>query len=135
MDLTRARTIATGVALVVVASLGWTTPAGATDTAARCAALAGVEIPARVIGLPTTGGEVTDATLVAPSGSGTTAIGEYCRVSAALHPVDTAAPDIRMQVALPTSRPMLSAPRCKPAPVAVASIEVPAGSRIVTRSI
>ena len=103
MDLTRARTVVAGVALAVVASLGWTTPAGAADAAARCAALAGVDIPAREIGLPTTGGEVAEATLVAPTGSGTTAIGEHCRVTAALHPVDPAAPDIRMQVALPTT--------------------------------
>ncbi|SDY45386.1 feruloyl esterase [Geodermatophilus africanus] len=103
MDLTRARTAAAGVALAVVAALGWTTPAGAADAAERCAALAGVDVPARAIGLPTTGGEVTEATLVAPSGTGVTAIGEYCRVSAALHPVDPAAPDIRMQVALPTT--------------------------------
>jgi hypothetical protein len=103
MDLTRARTVVAGVALAVVASLGWTTPADAADAAARCAALAGVDIPAREIGLPTTGGEVAEATLVAPSGSGTTAIGEHCRVTAALHPVDPAAPDIRMQVALPTT--------------------------------
>lgn len=103
MDLTRARTIAAGVSLAVIGALGWTTPAGAADAAARCAALDGVDIPARVIGLPTTGGEVTDATLVAPSGSGVAAIGEYCRVSAALHPVDPEAPDIGMQVALPTT--------------------------------
>jgi hypothetical protein len=103
MDLTRARTVVAGVALAVVASLGWPTPAGAADAAARCAALAGLDIPARVVGLPTTGGEVTGTALVAPSGSGVTAIGEYCRVDAALHPVDPAAPDIRMQVALPTT--------------------------------
>ena len=103
MGPTRARTVVAGVALAVVASAGWTTPAGAADAAARCAALAGVDIPARVIGLPTTGGEVTDAALVAPSGSGTSAIGEHCEVTAALHPVDPAAPDIRMQVALPTT--------------------------------
>ena len=84
MHLTRARTAAAGVALALVAALGWATPAGAADAADRCAALAGVDVPARVIGLPTTGGEVTEATLVAPSGTGATAIGEHCRVSAAL---------------------------------------------------
>ena len=103
MDLTRARTVVAGMVLAVVAALGWTTPADAADAAARCAALAGLDIPARAVGLPTTGGEVTEVVLVAPSGSGTTAIGEYCRVTAALHPVDPAAPDIRVQVALPAT--------------------------------
>jgi feruloyl esterase len=40
---------------------------------------AGVAVPAEVIGLPTTGGEVTDAAVVAPSGTGASSVGEHCR--------------------------------------------------------
>ncbi|MGY1682483.1 tannase/feruloyl esterase family alpha/beta hydrolase [Geodermatophilus sp. SYSU D01176] len=99
----RARTAAAGVGVALVASLGWAQPAGAADVAARCAALEGVAIPAGALGLPTTGGEVTAASVVPASGGGAAAIGEHCRVSAALHPVDPAAPDIQVQVALPTT--------------------------------
>ncbi|GAA2613095.1 tannase/feruloyl esterase family alpha/beta hydrolase [Actinomadura fulvescens] len=67
-----------------------------------CTDLAGLAIPASAIGLPTTGGHVRQATLVPASGQGASAIGEHCRVDAALHPVDPTAPDILMRVALPT---------------------------------
>ena len=103
MELPRSRTAAAGMALAVVAALGWTAPASATDAASRCADLTGVTVPAGVIDLPTTGGEVTDAALVAPSGLGASSIGEYCKATIALRPVDSAAPDIRMQVGLPTT--------------------------------
>ena len=103
MHLTRTRTAAAGVALAVVATLGWAPPAGATDTAARCAELTGTAVPEDEIGLPTTGGEVTEAVLVAPSGTGAASVGEHCKVTVALHPVDPTAPDIRLQVALPTT--------------------------------
>lgn len=68
----------------------------------ECTGLAGTEIPATAIGLPTTGGEVTGARLVAPSGTGTEAIGEHCLLDAAIHPVDKSAPDIEMRVAIPS---------------------------------
>ena len=67
-----------------------------------CADLNGMAIPASVIGLPTTGGTVTSATVVAPPGSGATAVPEHCLVNAALSPVDPAAPRILLRVALPT---------------------------------
>jgi Tannase and feruloyl esterase len=92
-----------GAALAVVASLGWAVPAGAADVATRCAALTGVAVPADAIGLPTTGGQVTEAAVVAPSGAGAAAVGEYCKATVALHPVDGTAPDIRLQVGLPTT--------------------------------
>ncbi|MFG3510144.1 tannase/feruloyl esterase family alpha/beta hydrolase [Streptomyces sp. NPDC047821] len=66
-----------------------------------CGALLGLRIPARAIGLPTTGGEVTAARTVPAAGSGTAATGAYCRVDAAVHPVDPRAPDITLRVALP----------------------------------
>ena len=69
----------------------------------ECAELTGLRIPAARIGLPTTGGEVVEAVVVPASGEGAASVPEHCRVTAALHPVDAGAPDIRMQVALPTS--------------------------------
>ncbi|HKO52892.1 MAG TPA: tannase/feruloyl esterase family alpha/beta hydrolase [Polyangiaceae bacterium] len=64
-----------------------------------CAQLAGMAIPASEIGLPTTGGTVTGATLVAASG----ALPEYCRVDGRIGPVDPTAPNILFRVALPTA--------------------------------
>lgn len=79
------------------------TPAQARDRSGpvACADLVGLQIPAKRIGLPTTGGEVTAAEPVPASGTGAAALPAYCRVDAAIHPVDPAAPDIRMRVALP----------------------------------
>jgi len=68
-----------------------------------CADLNGMAIAAADIGLPTTGAQVTAATTVAAAGSGATATPEFCRVSAAISPVDPAAPKILLQVALPTT--------------------------------
>ncbi len=90
-----------GVALALAVT-PMTPSAHAESAAARCAKLTGVPIPASAIGLPTTGGTITAAQLVAPSGQGATAIGEHCRVDAAVHPVDPTAPDIRLRVGLPT---------------------------------
>jgi len=52
--------------------------------------------------LPTTGGTVTTAVVVAASGTGATAIPEYCLVNASISPIDSAAPKILFRVALPT---------------------------------
>jgi feruloyl esterase len=60
-----------------------------------------MSIPAREIGLPTTGAVVTSTTPMPASGSGATAIGPYCLVAGAIHPVDPSAPDILFNVALP----------------------------------
>ncbi|RJL35950.1 tannase/feruloyl esterase family alpha/beta hydrolase [Bailinhaonella thermotolerans] len=73
--------------------------AGAPTGPRPCAELTGTAIPASAIGLPTTGGEVTAAQPVPAAGP----IGEYCRVDAAIHPVDPAAPDIRVRLALPSA--------------------------------
>lgn len=67
-----------------------------------CAGLSGVTIAAANIGLPTSGATVTAATPVAAAGSGVSATPEYCKVTAAISPVDPTAPKIMMQVALPT---------------------------------
>ena len=63
-----------------------------------CANLAGMAIPTAAIGLPTTGGAVTSAAVVAATGS----VAEHCLVNAAIFPVDPAAPNILFRVALPT---------------------------------
>ncbi|UQS23842.1 tannase/feruloyl esterase family alpha/beta hydrolase [Amycolatopsis thermalba] len=82
------RSVAVLVPALAAAALA--APAHA-DPVARCTELAGLAIPAAAIGLPTSGGTVTAAQVT----------GGYCQVDAALHPVDPAAPDIRMRVALP----------------------------------
>src|SRR5207248_2672404 len=61
----------------------------AADPATACASLAGMAIRAADIGLPTTGGNVTAASLVladAPQNAN----GEYCLVRASILPVDPA---------------------------------------------
>ncbi|SEQ89111.1 feruloyl esterase [Lentzea xinjiangensis] len=68
-------------------------------TVPACAALDRLRIPASVMSLPTTGGRVTAATTTSAVVSGQTI--EYCQVDADLHPVDPAAPAIKMRVALP----------------------------------
>lgn len=67
-----------------------------------CPDLAGFEIAAASIGLPTGGGVVKASQIVPASGSGTAAIGEHCLVLGAIKPVDPSAPDIEFRVALPT---------------------------------
>lgn len=60
-------------------------------------------IPASAIGLPTTGGTVTEALVVAPAGTGAAATPEYCRVTGTIAPIDATAPKITFRVALPTT--------------------------------
>ena len=72
-------------------------------TPLTCAQLSGMAIPASAIKLRTTGGTVTSATLVAASGSGASALPEYCRVDGSIGPVDPTAPKILFRVALPTT--------------------------------
>ena len=66
-----------------------------------CAQLAGTAIPASAIGLPTSGGAVATAAVVAASGTGASAVPEHCLVNGAISPVDRTAPEIRFRVALP----------------------------------
>jgi hypothetical protein len=77
-----------------------TTPPAATPL--TCTQLAGMAIPAASIGLPSSGGAVSTAVVTAPSGSGATAIPEYCLVNGSISPVDSTAPKILFRVALPT---------------------------------
>lgn len=68
-----------------------------------CQQLANVAVPASEIGLPTSGASVTEAKVVAASGSGTAAVGEYCQVSGSIAPVDATAPKINFRLALPSN--------------------------------
>lgn len=72
------------------------------SAALACPALSGYVLDASKIGLPTTGGSVTSASLVAASAAGNSN-GEYCLVKGALHPIDRTAPDIQFELNIPTS--------------------------------
>ena len=65
--------------------------------------MAGMKIPAEAIGLPTTGGAVTEALVVAAAGTGPAATPEYCRVTGTIAPVDPSAPNIIFRVARPST--------------------------------
>ncbi|KQP23459.1 DUF6351 family protein [Pseudorhodoferax sp. Leaf267] len=71
--------------------------------AQACEGLKGFSIPATDIALSTRGAVVENATLVAPAGSGTTAVGEFCRVTGWIAPMDRSAPSIEFSVALPST--------------------------------
>jgi feruloyl esterase len=60
-------------------------------------------IAASSLALPTTGAKVTSAALQAASGTGSTAVGEYCKVVGVINPVDPTAPPINFQVNLPSN--------------------------------
>jgi hypothetical protein len=98
-DLRADRLSGRSLAALVLAACA--SPMAAAQTS--CAGLAGMAIPASAIGLPTTGGTVTAATVVPAAGAGAALVAEYCRVSASISPVDPAAPKILFRVALPTS--------------------------------
>lgn len=70
-----------------------------TPSAGACAALKGWEASAAAMGLPTRGATVVSAGFETLPGGGTT----YCKVEAAIRPVDTGAPEIRVSIALPTA--------------------------------
>lgn len=72
-------------------------------TPVTCAQLNGTTVAASAIGLPTTGAAVTSTEVVPPSGSGATAVGEYCKVLGEISPVDPTAPKIKFQLNLPAS--------------------------------
>ncbi len=78
-------------------------PAPPAAAALTCQQLAGMTIPAASIGIPTTGGMVTTATVVAASGTGNAAVPEHCLVSGSIAPVDSNATPILFRVALPTT--------------------------------
>jgi feruloyl esterase len=85
--------------MLVLAAAVTAGPAAATPAVPGCAGLARLEIPASVMSLPTTGGRVTAASATTSVVSGRTI--RYCQVDADLHPVDPAAPAIKMRLDLP----------------------------------
>ncbi len=72
---------------------------GHPTTTPRCAGLAGTRIPASAVSLPTRGARVRAVSVRTDVVGGETVT--YCQVDAAISPVDPAAPDIGMRVALP----------------------------------
>lgn len=68
-----------------------------------CEELNGMAIPAGVMELPTTGGVITATSIVVVTGSGASAVPEYCRVLGDINPVDPTAPKIKFQINLPTN--------------------------------
>lgn len=68
-----------------------------------CTGLLNTQIPASAIGLPTTGAMVTATELMPASGSGAAAVGAYCKLSADIYPVDSAAPKIKLILNLPAN--------------------------------
>ena len=74
-------------------------PGTATASTPQCATLDHLSIPASVMSLPTTGGQVESVTETTSVLSGQTVA--YCRIDADLFPVDPTAPDIKMSIALP----------------------------------
>jgi len=87
-------------AIVAVALAGC---GGDSADPATCAELNGMTIAAGVIGLPTSGATVTSSETVAASGTGATAVGEYCKVLGNIAPIDATAPMIKFQVNLPAA--------------------------------
>jgi feruloyl esterase len=68
---------------------------------AACERLQGFIVPASEIALPTSGATVTAAKPVAASGSGASALPDYCEITGKISPVDRSAPDIQFKAALP----------------------------------
>ncbi|MGD8600867.1 MAG: tannase/feruloyl esterase family alpha/beta hydrolase [Gemmatimonadota bacterium] len=93
----------TGCSLVaLLAACGGGRDRVAASTPVACEELAGLPIPSDRIGLPTSGGSVTEAVVVAATGTGAAALPEYCRVTGTIAPVDPTAPSIGFRVAMPT---------------------------------
>ena len=70
---------------------------------AACAALSAVVIPARRIGLPTSGARVVSATFSAAGAAGGKASPAYCKVLAQIAPVDPHSQPITVQLNLPSA--------------------------------
>jgi len=79
-------------------AVAFSAQSGAQDPDAACRSLAGADIPATAIGLPSSGAKVTSATLVAAAAP----LPEYCKLLGAVAPVDATAPAVQFQVNLPT---------------------------------
>jgi feruloyl esterase len=87
----------------VLSAFGAAAQSAPADSAAACAALAGVTLPPGKIGLPTSGASVVSATLQPAVGAGPAAKPEYCKVLAKIAPVDPHAQPITVEVNLPSA--------------------------------
>jgi feruloyl esterase len=103
---------AIGVALGCGAVIAAGRPQSASRTTSpvsECASLAGTTIAQSAIGAPTSGAEITTAVVVPASAQAVTnnqvtlAIPEYCKVNGFIRPVDPQAPNINVQINLPTA--------------------------------
>ena len=90
---------------IAIAGASLAACSGGDDTAQTksCGELNGMAIAAGSIGLPTSGAVVTSTEVVPAAGSGTAAVGQYCKVLGSINPVDRSAPQIKFQVNLPAT--------------------------------
>lgn len=102
--------LVTFVAVISLTGCGGSSEGAATDTslaqmspADACIALRDTRIVTSQIALPTAGARITTTSLQATSGSGASAVGEYCLVQGFISPVDPTAPAINFQVNLPST--------------------------------
>ncbi|WP_155290329.1 tannase/feruloyl esterase family alpha/beta hydrolase [Rhodococcoides fascians] len=93
--------VLTAVASIFAAACASTPAPTVEPLVPDCPGLAGLSIPAEVLGMPTTGGEIVTAEQVAEDGDGPDRIAAHCAVKALVHPIDPAAPDIAVSIALP----------------------------------
>lgn len=93
-----------GTTIFSLASLAFGDPIRAVENdSAGCQALEGVLVPQFAIGLPTSGAQVLSATIVEAINTGANAADKYCKLKLAIRPVDRNAPDILVQLNLPTA--------------------------------
>lgn len=108
--------VSVAIAVLALAACGTgvgTAAGGGSMDAARCAALAGVSVPAQAIGMPSGAARLGSATFMpaaplavaergpTPAATITPATPAYCKVVGQIAPVDAAAPPILFQVNLP----------------------------------
>lgn len=112
MNIRKMKPVAVALTAAAVLALGLTGCGGggsSGESAAvlpvtkSCADLNGMVIPAASIDLPTTGGTVTSTEVIPATGAGAALVPEYCKVLAAVSPVDATAPQIKFQLNLPSS--------------------------------
>lgn len=99
-NFSRAALLPTVITVSALVGCSGTNKRLASDFRTSCAQLSNQKIAADKISLPTTGVDITSATLVLDTDKGN-ANGTYCRVLGSIRPVDKNAPDIQFQVNLP----------------------------------
>ena len=106
----RKRSIVIVAILVALTFISESSFAAGSGPKIKCGELAGLRIPAPLIGLPTSGATLTSATLVAATPQATDpatgnivlAMPEYCQVIGAIAPIDPNAFPINFEINLPT---------------------------------